>query len=1054
MGILSEVQLNQCKEEARKQSIRQDVKSHCTKIRQGILKNGSTSGNRAIWELFQNAGDLVEDACAEICITLKEDAFVFAHKGKPFTYDTLCSLVKQVSSEEKENPDAVGQYGTGFLTTHKFSRTIIINGSMKINDDPEVYTDINDFVINRENFNNIPRFIEDMTEQIMAVEQLLDAEQKNEAKEWTSLSYLLNDERKVVAQTAIDEAIKTMPYVLTFNDKIGSCLIEDQTRDRVFNFTKLDHHCSVEGLKCKQIVLVEDGRTRDIFCYYLELHGGESRVILPLNSETQVCYLEDIPRLFVHFPLIGPSYFGVNFLFHSHRFTPEEPRDNIIVPKDNDATDETAAANKQVLDEMTGVLWDFLEKHVEFWLDTLKMASVNIKDRGYTEAKTGFFYSQLKRDWVTEFEKLKIIESREGRYCMNDVHHPVVLEPSLEEFVSSEEGVDRLSVIYPYVQGAAVVPAEHELIQWSRIIADWNPDKTENFLTWDMLVQYVSHHQGDRLHAMLQMIVDAGKSDAFFDKYALIPNREGMLRKRNELRDAQPVVKDLYALVRNLNTSICDKMVDEAYADIVSLTSYSRTDLREELNATVKAKEDECWKNVTCPTCYEGEFEKNLIALCSSFTTVGGDSKRNRLMPVIAKFEGMAYEELHIPAWEGDAANFDLYRQIFVSLVENQMKKIEKRDAEWVKQYMDDLIVFVDNARGDDYKNFCTQYAIYPDMRGELHKPGELKKKDRVNEKLFFLYEEVFGEDLRHKCVDERFEGFYGNYAQDECRYTAQSVAKEIHNKLSGDQYQHLILLDIIELTEEQTVAGSEWRLLFKDIYDRRESIRYNLGTDTERKAINTLLKRKNPGLMVRMADISEREDAVCVLDALNATLDHIEHETYIKRLGSYAEECIHRFLLDVLPAWGVSVVSQQGGQDFILSKEGYEDYYVEVKSRWENDQSIEMSAAQFARAVDHPERYALVGMNMYHFDRHRVEVNEEATLAELLPCMKVLDTIGFLEADLRKRTDEAFRGGEREIRLNGSYTVRVPQDVFDAHSLGFDAFTAKLKGYFGSVDF
>lgn len=145
--ILSETELQLRKEDARKREIRQNVKSHCTKIRDGIRKNGSTSGNRAIWELFQNAGDLAKNGCANICITLSNDAFVFAHKGKPFTFDSLCSLVKQVSSEEKENEFSVGQYGTGFLTTHKFSRKITVNGSMLISENPVVFVDVDNLLI-------------------------------------------------------------------------------------------------------------------------------------------------------------------------------------------------------------------------------------------------------------------------------------------------------------------------------------------------------------------------------------------------------------------------------------------------------------------------------------------------------------------------------------------------------------------------------------------------------------------------------------------------------------------------------------------------------------------------------------------------------------------------------------------------------------------------------------------------------------------------------------------------------------------------------------------
>lgn len=1046
--ILSESELQLRKEDARKREIRQNVKSHCTKIRDGIRKNGSTSGNRAIWELFQNAGDLAKNGCANICITLSNDAFVFAHKGKPFTFDSLCSLVKQVSSEEKENEFSVGQYGTGFLTTHKFSRKITVNGSMLISENPVVFVDVDNFLINRENFDDIPLFIDDMTAQIMAVNAMMDREQKKEAKEWTTFSYELNEERKTIAQTAIDEAIKLIPYVLTFNDNIESCTINDKTRNRKISFTKKDKCCSVVDLKCKQINIEENGNIKNFFCYYLETHDGESRIILPLKSETQVCSLGNTPRLFVHFPLIGPNKFGVNFLFHSHRFIPEEPRDNIIVPKDNDATDKAAAANQVILNEMTFMLWRFLEANVHTWTDTIKMASLHIKDYGYSELKTEAYYKGIKESWVAEFEKLKLIEANGVRYSMNDEKHPFVLESTLESFISTKEDKDYLSVIYPYAKDVTTIPSKEELIQWSQIVAEWNPSKTDYHLTLEDIVKFISQNKGYQLHDMLQLIVDAGQSD-FFEKYALIPNREGVLRKRSDLRDAKPIVKDLYDLVKSLNSAICEKMVDEDYADIVSLTKYTRSDLREELNAIIKAKEDECWKNSENPTFYDGDFEKNIIALCSTFTTTCGDSKRNRLMPIICRFEGLEYHEKHIAAWESDASNFDLYRQVFVSLVENQMLKIQKKDSVWVEQNIDDLVLFVDNARGDDYKNFCTQYAIYPDMNGELHKPEALKKKDKVNEELFYLYEQVIGEDLKSKCVDERFELFYTNYSQDAYKYTAQNVAKDIQNKLSEGQYKDTVLIDIIELTENETKEGYQWRMLFKDIYDQRESIRYNLGSDIERKAINKMLKRKNPALMIKMADVSEREDAEIVLNAINATIDSLEHDAYIKKLGNYAESHIQRFLTEELSDIDVRVENQQGGQDLILSKDGYENYHIEVKSRWESDQSVEMSMMQFARAVEIPDRYALIGMNMYYFDKKLVEREECTSLTELLPNIKVLDNIGTLESDLHRRAEEAFSGDENEIRLNGSYTVRVPQNVFDLYPLSFDKFVLKLKCYF-----
>ena len=86
--------------QAQKKDLELDLIQHCTKISQGLDKLSPNSGDRAIWELVQNARDLSKDC--HIRMTLTGDEFVFAHQGEPFTYETLTSLIKQVSSTEKQ----------------------------------------------------------------------------------------------------------------------------------------------------------------------------------------------------------------------------------------------------------------------------------------------------------------------------------------------------------------------------------------------------------------------------------------------------------------------------------------------------------------------------------------------------------------------------------------------------------------------------------------------------------------------------------------------------------------------------------------------------------------------------------------------------------------------------------------------------------------------------------------------------------------------------------------------------------------------------------------
>lgn len=1041
MSILTQEELKKRKEEARDHEIRQNVKSHCMKIQDGIRNNGSMSGNRAIWELFQNAGDLSD--CADIKITLTNDSFVFAHKGKPFTFDSLCSLVKQISSQEKENDDTVGQYGTGFLTTHTFSKKITVKGSMQISKSPDVYVDIDDFTINREHFYDLQLFIDDMTAQIKAVEKLMDREQKSVCREWTELSYALTPETYIKAKTAIDEAIKLMPYVLTFNDNIGSCKIDDISRNISIKFTKEPHGTSSVDLHCTRIHKYQEGLEHLSDCYYLELHDGKSRIILPLKTETDVYDLKDTPRLFVHFPLIGENYFDVNFLFHSHLFTPNEPRDNIIVPSDKEDECIIAEGNKKVLEEMTTYLWTYLEREVESWHGTISMSSLRIEDHSHG-LETQNYYDKLKEAWVVEFSKLKLIDIDGTRYSMDMTQHPFVLSPELENFISDDKEHSYLSIIYPYAKECNnLIPCENDLIGWSQIVAEWDDTREDRFLSFEKIVKQVSIVQGRHLHDILQMIVDAGKMD-FFGKYALLPNREKKLMIREELRDAKSVSTELYELVKNINPVICTKMVDEEYANIVDLPKYSRQNLRDELNSFVKDKETECWKCPQGAKPYDGEFERAIINLCSTFTTLNGTSKRNKLMPIICRFENITYCERQIPAAEEDYKDLDLYRQIFLSLVENEMMKISRRDTSWVEENWRDLKDFVDYARGDDYKNFNTRYAIYPNMTKTLCLPGELKKENNVGKDLFDIYEKVIGFNLYEKCVANDFENFFENYSQSEYQYTRHNIANEIQSKLSASNYQDPIVLDIIDKTEPE---GAEWQNLFKDIYAQRQSIRYKLGTEEERKAINRMMKQKNPLLLQRMADVAERDDADTVMTKLNETIDEMEREAYLKTLGDFVEGHIEVFLRESLKPYGIEVRNEQGGQDFVISKIGSEEkYFVEVKSRWENKASAIMSSAQFQKAIANADRYSLVSTQMWNFNRQRIENKEQVSLSEFLPLIRVCNNIGELEVELYERIESAFIYEESKIHAEGNYEVHVPQSVC-IHS--FNDLIEKIKSFF-----
>lgn len=69
------------------------------------------------------------------------------------------------------------------------------------------------------------------------------------------------------------------------------------------------------------------------------------------------------------------------------------------------------------------------------------------------------------------------------------------------------------------------------------------------------------------------------------DKYPLIPNREGELKTACSLRNGKNITESLYMISKGLLGANLGKLVMPGFASIVSLSEYSRTDLRNEIIA-------------------------------------------------------------------------------------------------------------------------------------------------------------------------------------------------------------------------------------------------------------------------------------------------------------------------------------------------------------------------------------------------------------------------------------------------------------------------------------
>ena len=580
-----------------------------------------------------------------------------------------------------------------------------------------------------------------------------------------------------------------------------------------------------------------------------------------------------------------------------------------------------------------------------------------------------------------------------------------------------------------------------ELIAWSEMVKQWRCQNDSDFYITVKDVCQSVQQKSDGLHEFLSFLVDS-RNASLLDDYELLPNRKGDLKKKGDLRYGDFMTPELYKLTELLMGSDAVRMIDTSYKDICQVSSYKEDDLQRSISQTVsewRVKVLGPDKKVPLTT----DQLNALIAFCSATSQAEFTNYRGKMMRHIVKFHGKEFQKIEQPKLMENEEDF--YKAAFNLLLDYTLYIISTKDCVWVKNnksLLHDFLVDYAASKAENRLNRLDDYGVIPNQNNVLYIKKELYKNDNINDQLADIYEQVMGTDLHDKWVSTDFSEIFEYNKQ-----TASEVANEIQNKLNDDDFQNPIVIDIIELAENETTPS--WRILFKAIYNQRESIRYKLGTPEERKAINRMMKKKNPELLNLMADIAERSDAEELLSNVNAVISQMEHEAYIQMLGAYVEKHIGLYLEEAFKEMEVTVSNNQCGQDFILSKNGCKDYHIEVKSRWESDHSVEMSATQFKCAVENPDCYALINVNMYHFDRKRAEENDSLPFSEICSNIKVLDNIGELEADLYRRADEAFRDDQTEICLNGTYKVRVSQNVFDKYPLDFNGLISRIKLHF-----
>lgn len=1007
-------------------------KQSCTKIDQGLGRLDLRSGERAIWELFQNARDLaltndMGNKEAHIKITLTPKEFIFAHQGRAFDHDSLTSLVMQVSSQGKENEETVGQYGTGFLTTHVFGRKLHVSGSLDMSKYEEgAFADINRFVIDR-TYGNITEFVDKVAHQLVAVNDFADAPKSRNCRQWTEISYDLSSMEGAVetAAAAILSAIDVIPYVMTINRPIVDVVMENQLTGDTYSFVK-SQLPDEAGLKVMQVSLVHNGTVKKQRIYYLESADGEDIAILPLESPTKAKSLRGIAKLFVFFPLLGTEEFGMEAIFHSKKFIPEEARDGLHLPVSNPVVRAKYEQNVQVLNTLTEMVHNYYRVHAENIYNWVDIAGVTFDCEHHKEDITKEFFREFKNQWSSFYQTLPIITLNGGRVSVNGSS----VRFFSQEIVSDIEGNHEDSlVVFNSIYDAAVLRNQlverNEILQWSKVIASWDSAHT-SLLSVDNIARNLSETHVvpvDVLRAFDAYISHKGLL-MLFNTYSLIPNRDGIKKKASELFDASTIPYWLSEISKNLATEKINTFANDSFVNIVSMAQFTRNDLREAISGRLRTfRLDYLDKGKN----YDDIIIQDLLKLCSVFQSESSSAIRRNTIKTIGEHLNTEIQPRLLPPL--DRNERDIAELPFKHLVENMLLEISQQDSTWIESHIEYILAlhsklsnWAEYYNRNNQDGICVKYGAFPNRNGKPCLTRDLEKGVDIPEELSCLYQDVMGGNLKERLVDERFESF--------CEFpelSGKKVASEIEGKLEENNFSHSAVLDIINNLSKD----SNWEQWFPHIAAMKAELFLNQVHADCKESIFKLMKVNDPAVLEQLAELADEVNLDEIINkGRSAMIEKKNREAdfnFKHALGKYVERMIEQHLSDTLSNHGITVEQEQYGCDLSICKNGNPIYYIEVKSRWGTNQSVMMSPLQMRMSVEESSNYALCCVDMSHLGLSEDDEHLYPSLIEVLPYIKVLTDIGFINSEI---SSVALGKDDRLVSIGGDYKCVVPQST------------------------
>lgn len=526
-------------EEGRKQDGNRSIADKIIKRLHDLKKTVENNQGRWVWELLQNAKDSIseEDNRSVIAqIILDEKGVEFKHNGTHFTEQDVRGVINQITSKEVEEghqSKKTGRFGTGFLTTHLLSEIVEVKGILEAQGGHFYKFS---FLLDRQGATTsqlIPKIESAWKDFHNSAKKIEPSYKKDDLN--TSFYYQLTTEtQKQIAKIGIEEFTKLIPYVLIFNRKIGKIEIINNINKNHVIFENTLNDISDE---LRHIAKIENNVKQTI--YMLSVATADKSVHIAAeverkDNEYAVKNIDDIPKLFCDFPLIGTENFHFPIVVNSFYFNPQTERDGVWLKGEDD---KEVLQNQGILVNALGAYKYLIEQ-----ITTKKITKLfNIVDTRVPATNEKYFdekwfkasIQKPMRDFIIS---QKIIEIPNGqKKSFEEVRIPS------KEF-SNEESL-RIYQFYSVLMPDFIC-LEQDINGWRNktwkdcLILDYQRivnslEGCENMIALSQKTQKDMDTTFEWYNNLNKFILEKETNIGFYTKHSLTSNQNGVFKKKN-----------------------------------------------------------------------------------------------------------------------------------------------------------------------------------------------------------------------------------------------------------------------------------------------------------------------------------------------------------------------------------------------------------------------------------------------------------------------------------------------------------------------------------------